>query len=117
MTKTYVQMVGHLLGQAIGQETLETFPRSQETISSKSLDAEGQAYGEGNVFRLTRSADAWTSTSLHDFCADGLPCSDGYRPSGKLALDPAGNIYGTSRTCSQIQNANHLGNRRVSVTA
>ncbi len=63
------------------------------------------AYGEGSAFKLTPSGGTWTYSSLHDFCADGLPtCSDGYRPSGRLALDTAGNIYGTSLVGGPFEN-------------
>ena len=54
------------------------------------------AYGKGSAFKLTRSDSTWTYTTLHDFCSDGFYCSDGFWPNGKLVLDPAGNIYGTS---------------------
>ena len=54
------------------------------------------AHGHGSAFRLTPSGGSWTFTSLHDFCEGGPPCSDGYSPSGRLALDSAGNVYGTS---------------------
>ncbi len=57
----------------------------------------GGAYGFGAVFKLTPSAGGWTYTSVHDFCAGGYPpCSDGYTPSGNLAFDSAGNLYGTT---------------------
>ena len=35
------------------------------------------AYGYGSVFKLTPASGQWTYTSLHDFCSDGWPCSDG----------------------------------------
>lgn len=54
------------------------------------------AYGKGSAFKLTRSDSTWTYTTLHDFCSDGFYCSDGFWPTGKLVLDLAGNIYGTS---------------------
>lgn len=55
------------------------------------------AYGLGSAFRLSRSGGTWTYTDLHDFCAAGRSsCGDGYFPGGRLALDPAGNVYGTS---------------------
>ena len=56
------------------------------------------AYGYGSVFKLSPESGGWTSQSLHDFCAGGLPCSDGANPSGILALDASGNIYGTTTT-------------------
>ena len=56
----------------------------------------GGAYGSGSVFKLTPSAGGWTYTSLHDFCADGPPCSDGAQPWGNVILDGNGNLYGTT---------------------
>ncbi len=57
----------------------------------------GGAYGFGALFKLTPSAGGWTYTAVHDFCAGGYPpCSDGYTPSGNLAFDSAGNLYGTT---------------------
>ncbi len=75
-------------------------------LASLTMDAAGSLYGTtvcdgsyglGSAFKLSRSGGTWTYTDLHDFCAAGRStCSDGYFPSGRLALDPAGNIYGTS---------------------
>lgn len=56
----------------------------------------GGAYNFGAVFKLTLVNGTWTYTSLHDFCPQGYPCSDGYTPTGALAMDSAGNIYGTT---------------------
>jgi uncharacterized repeat protein (TIGR03803 family) len=56
----------------------------------------GGAYGFGAVFKLSPGNGGWTYTSLHDFCAGGFPCNDGYTPMGNLALDSAGNLYGTA---------------------
>jgi uncharacterized repeat protein (TIGR03803 family) len=48
------------------------------------------------VFKLSPGNGGWTYTSLHDFCPGGPPCGDGYTPSGNLAVDSAGNLYGTA---------------------
>jgi len=56
------------------------------------------AFGYGAVFKLSFSGGGWTYESLHDFCVGGLPCSDGANPSGMLAFDGSGNIYGTATT-------------------
>ena len=53
----------------------------------------GDGYGCGTAFELTRMADgSWTEIVLHDF-GNG---SDGAYPGGGLALDAAGNLYGTT---------------------
>lgn len=53
--------------------------------------ADGQ-YGYGSVFKLTRSGNGWTYTSLHDFRGG----SDGSNPMCSLVLDASGNVYGTA---------------------
>ncbi len=57
---------------------------------------EGGAYNFGTVFKLSAGASGWTYTSLYDFCPGGWPCSDGAFPSGSLAMDAAGNLYGST---------------------
>lgn len=52
----------------------------------------GAGVGAGTVFELTPTADSWTETVLHSFQAG----PDGNYPSGTLAMDAAGNIYGTT---------------------
>ena len=54
------------------------------------------SYGFGNVFKLSPSNGGWTYTSLHDFCAGGLPCSDGNYPWSTVVFDSSGNLYGTA---------------------
>jgi uncharacterized repeat protein (TIGR03803 family) len=56
----------------------------------------GGPVDNGTVFELSppsTTGGAWTETILYFFPADGL---SGSSPSGKLALDPSGNIYGTT---------------------
>jgi uncharacterized repeat protein (TIGR03803 family) len=52
--------------------------------------AQGGANGAGTVFKL--AADG-TETVLHSFANSG---TDGYEPNGGLALDSAGNLYGST---------------------
>jgi uncharacterized repeat protein (TIGR03803 family) len=63
-------------------------------------DAAGNLYGVvpgtdishmGSVFKLSSSPPGWTYTDLHDF--NGL---DGSYPTGAVALDAQGNLYGTT---------------------
>jgi len=57
----------------------------------------GGANGWGEVYELTPNGQGqpWTANVLYSFCP--LPfCSDGSDPSGALAMDEAGNLYGTT---------------------
>ena len=56
---------------------------------------EGGQFGEGTIFELTFRNGHWIKTILYDFCQQPA-CADGSAPSGTLALDPAGNLYGTT---------------------
>jgi uncharacterized repeat protein (TIGR03803 family) len=55
--------------------------------------------GCGTVFELSPNADGtWTETVLYSFCA-AYPtgsCPDGRNPTAGLAIDAAGNLYGTT---------------------
>ncbi len=51
----------------------------------------GGAFGWGTIFQLTPSGGGWTYRDLHDFSGP-----DGTNPYGALALDPNGNLYGTT---------------------
>ena len=53
----------------------------------------GGGAGVGVVFRLSKSSSGWTQTVLHTFSGAG----DGRYPSGSLAFDAAGNLYGTTQ--------------------
>ena len=53
----------------------------------------GTGTGSGTVFKLTPTASGpWTFTLLHTFVG-GI---DGKNPSGRLGIDAAGNLYGTT---------------------
>ena len=52
----------------------------------------GGIYGEGNVFRLSRTENGWVYTSLHDFT--GGP--DGRGPYSNVTIDSDGTLYGTT---------------------
>lgn len=49
-------------------------------------------YGYGSVFKLTKSGNSWTYTSLYDFKGG----TDGGVPIGSAVLDHDGNLYGTT---------------------
>jgi uncharacterized repeat protein (TIGR03803 family) len=50
-------------------------------------------YGCGTVFKLAPGNGKWTETVLYAFQDNG---QDGYFPIGDLAIDAAGNLYGTT---------------------
>jgi uncharacterized repeat protein (TIGR03803 family) len=63
----------------------------------------GGAYGYGTVFELTPgSGGNWTETILHNFCKDFPHCTDGDLPTGGVAVDPAGSLYGVSGVIFQM---------------
>jgi uncharacterized repeat protein (TIGR03803 family) len=67
------------------------------TTAGGGVSGLGCGFGCGTVFKLTSSSGgAWTETVLYLF-TNGL---DGSRPQGPLALDAAGNLYGTTPTSS-----------------
>jgi uncharacterized repeat protein (TIGR03803 family) len=54
----------------------------------------GGKNGSGTAFAVWRNPDGgWSETILHDFAVSN---NDGQRPSGGVALDSKGNIYGTT---------------------
>jgi hypothetical protein len=73
------------------------------------MDAGGALYGVNNIFgannlgsafKLAPSNGGWAYTDLHDF--GSLPNdADGCYPRGPVALDGAGNIYGTTQQCGK----------------
>jgi len=68
------------------------------------LDSAGNLYGTtssgganngGVVFELSPNSGGWTEIVLYNFCSL-TNCTDGYNPSGPVAFDSAGNLYGTT---------------------
>src|SRR4029077_4184859 len=69
--------------------------------SDLGIDSAGNLYGtsvgggdfdSGALFELTPSGNGWTETVLYSFTSG----ADGGQPSGGVALDAAGNLYGTA---------------------
>lgn len=80
---------------------LHSFAENNGPQSGLIRDAGGNLYGAacgdnvvtfGFVFRLTPSQGSWTFTDLHDFTGG----SGGSCPWGGVAMDAAGNLYGTT---------------------
>lgn len=53
--------------------------------------ADGE-FGEGTVFKVSRSGGGWTCSTLHDFTG----ASDGGLPVSSVSIDGQGNLYGTA---------------------
>ena len=53
----------------------------------------GGKYGGGLMYRLT--SGSWDETILHNFC-NTQNCADGKTPTGRLARDAAGNLFGAT---------------------
>lgn len=93
-------------GKAQQETVLHNFPSSKDdganNYGSLVRDAAGNlygattsggSYGVGTVYMLSPRADGgWSETILHEFNNNG----DGYLPYAGVALDAAGNIYGTT---------------------
>jgi uncharacterized repeat protein (TIGR03803 family) len=62
------------------------FDHSGDLIGTTTL---GGGHGGGTVFQLTPSGDSWTFSTLYSFSGAG-------GPDDRLAIDTAGNLYGTT---------------------
>ncbi len=54
-----------------------------------------QGVGAGIIYELSPAGKSWTETTLYRFCALA-ECSDGALPTGDLAMDATGALYGTT---------------------
>ena len=75
-----------------------TFPCGPAALT---MDAAGNLYGVtqcdganglGNIFKLTKTGNGWTYTSLHDFTGG----NDGQYGRSNVTIDADGNLYGTT---------------------
>jgi uncharacterized repeat protein (TIGR03803 family) len=74
----------------------------QYGVGALAIDAESNLFGTtsaggnmfGVAFRLVPNGANSTETVLYSFCASG--CSDGAQPTGGLALDANGSLFGTT---------------------
>ena len=90
-------------------QTLYTFCQSDcsdgsAPVTTLLMDSQGRLYGttpnsgdgaSGTAFRLTPANGGWTFKRIHSFC-HRPNCVDGAIPLGKLIMDTAGNLYGTT---------------------
>jgi uncharacterized repeat protein (TIGR03803 family) len=53
----------------------------------------GGAYDVGTVFKLKHGPNGWAESALYSF---GTRSDDGYEPTAGVAMDKAGNLYGTA---------------------
>jgi uncharacterized repeat protein (TIGR03803 family) len=82
-------------------------PDGQDPIGGLIFDKAGNLFGtasgggnsqnEGIVFELSPSDNGWTETIIYNF---GNNLGDGCNPQTNLALDSAGNFYGTTYDCA-----------------
>ena len=63
------------------------------------VSAVGGGAGSGAAFEMVANAQrtSWTFGVIHNFCAE-TGCPDGQNPFGSVAIDKAGNFYGTTYT-------------------
>jgi uncharacterized repeat protein (TIGR03803 family) len=79
------------------------------------FDAQGNLYGTtsgdqaigtyGTVYKLTKGASGWEATLLHEFKSSG----DGGIPEAPVAIDAAGNLYGTTIIGGNAQGSSGTG--------
>ena len=55
----------------------------------------GGTNNQGTLFKVVHSPSGWVLATLYSFCSS-FPCPDGQDPTGTLALDSAGHLYGTT---------------------
>jgi uncharacterized repeat protein (TIGR03803 family) len=91
-------------GQSYTEQILYTFSGPDGAVPGAGLIADSsftnlygvtQVGGSGNagtVFRLTNNGSSWTETVLYNFHNS----SDGQQPQAGLAMDAAGNLYGSA---------------------
>lgn len=83
----------------VGEAGALVLDKAGNLYGSAALGGTGHVVGgEGIVFELSRGAEGWQETVLHNFCTqgEGDECPDGYNPGGGESFDKYGNLYGTT---------------------
>jgi hypothetical protein len=101
-------------------------PNGNEPVTGLASDRAGNLYGTtaaggvhgvGIVFELKPNATRtqWAKTIIYQFCPGGdlTGCPDGAQPEGRLVVDRAGNLYGTTRSGGLSGAANFPGHGTV----
>ena len=74
----------------------------QTPVQFAGLRARDGTFGEGSVFKATRTGNGWVCSDLYDF-AEG---SGGSYPIAGVALDSQGVLYGTTSAGGISQSCN-----------
>ena len=108
----------YIVGVGWKETVIYTFQNTtdgQAPVASLVLDASGNLYGSttkggspsaggGTIFELSPSGDSWTFQTLYTFSRDKVyNCG----PFGALAMDSAGNLYGTT-SCNGATNQGNV---------
>jgi uncharacterized repeat protein (TIGR03803 family) len=56
----------------------------------------GGAFNQGTVYKLSDTSEGWKATVLHSFKGGTTDGTQPYNAAGTLALDSAGNVYGST---------------------
>lgn len=88
-----------------------SMPLGQLIIASGKLYGTTQQGGAGwgaagTVFELVSDAGGWNVSVLYSFCSQGqgMGCPDGASPQAGVAIDKAGNLYGTTEYGGLLKN-------------
>jgi len=85
----------HSFKAVAGADTaLPSLPLVDSSGNILGLTASGGKFGYGVLYKL--AAGSWKETTLHNFCDPAIGCADGASGYGQLAMDAAGNLFGTT---------------------